>query len=563
VAENCVDRHLPERSDAVAVHWEGEPGDRASITFGELDRRTRAFAAALAALGISAGERVALHLASIPEAVVALMACARLGAVTTVMPVTLPAEALADRLEVFRPRLVVTQDGAWRHGRAVDVKARADEALAALSEKTVETTVVVRRTGGDVDWFEGDRWYDELPGAAETAEPPVALPAADPLLVQYIAMKRHQPLGVVHSSAGLLVCAAAMHRHAFTLGEEDVLWTAVELSFVNGLVQGIFGPLACGMPTVLFEGTIDTPTEARAFEIIERYRVSTLFTTPSVVRHLRRGNEGTPSNDTSSLRLVITGGERLDPAESAWLRSALRPGTPPLVVNAWGQTETAGAVLLHPPPQGPGTLPDTGVSVVDAADQPVPAGEIGELVLGQPWPGFFLGIEGHPDPVARYWPRWSQGLPWYTTGDLARLGESGELEIVRRMDSVVKVSGQLVSLDDIGEALTEHPFVERGLAAQAVDPDGERILVAGVVLSLEAPPSPMLARDVRRHVYESLGGLARPGAVGFLEALPAGVPVEELRRALAAVGAARAPAESFEVSAAELAAALAGGRPGH
>jgi len=346
-AVNCVDRHAAARGGAVAIHWEGEPGDRRTIRYGELDGDVRAFAAALDRLGVGRGDRVALYMGWIPEAVVALLACARRGAVSTLVPLSLPAEALADRLAAFRAKVLLTQDGAWRHGAAVALKARADEALATLTEPgSLDATVVVRRTGTAVDWFEGDHWYDELvaqvvpapvdTGAREPHLPPptragepylppptragepylppptpaVSVPSDHPLLVQYLAGHRHQPLGVVHSTAGLLVCAAELHRRVFTASADDVLWVAMELSFVNGIVQGIFGPLACGMPVVMFEGTLDTPTWARAWEIIERYGVNTLFTTPSVVHHLRQKNEGPPAHDLGSLRLVVTGGER-------------------------------------------------------------------------------------------------------------------------------------------------------------------------------------------------------------------------------------------------------------
>jgi acetyl-CoA synthetase len=353
-----------------------------------------------------------------------------------------------------------------------------------------------------------------------------------------IASHRHQPLGVVHPTAGLLVAAAEMHRRALILGPDDVLWTAMELSFVNGLVQGIVGPLACGMRAVLFEGTLDTPTQARAWEIIERYRVSTLCTTPSVVRHLHRWTQGSPPQDLSSLRLVVTGGEHLDEDDAAWLRTGLKPPGGLTVVNAWGQTETGG------------------VDVVDGEGHTAATGTAGEMVLRNPWPGLFCQVEGHPDPAGRYWRTWPDGDTAYATGDLVIRQPGGQLEFLRRLDSVVKVSGQLVSLDDISEAILEHPFVEKGLATQTLGPGGDRILLACVTLTADVSPSPKLADDVRRHVHESLGGLARLGAVAFVEAFPHGVSTVDLRYALALVGAARSPASSFEVTAVQLKEAL-------
>jgi acetyl-CoA synthetase len=562
-AVNCVDRHAAAEGGAVAIHWEGEPGDRRTISYGELEGDVRAFAAALDNLGVSAGDRVALYMGWIPEAVVAVLACARLGAVSTLVPLSLPAEGLADRLATFRAKVLVTQDGAWRHGAAVALKAKADEALATLTEPgSLDATVVVRRTGTAVDWFEGDHWYDELvsqAGPVPAGTGAVSVPSDHPLLVQFLVGRRHQPLGVVHSTAGLLVCAAELHRRVFTASADDVLWVAMELSFVNGIVQGIFGPLACGMPVVMFEGTLDTPTWARAWEIAERYGVNTLFTTPSVVRHLRQGNEGPPAPDLSSLRLVVTGGERADESDAVWLENLVKPDGP-VVVNAWGQTETGGAVLFNPLPQGPGSIPDPGVAIVDGSGRAVPAGTVGEMVLRNPWPGLFLDIEGHPDIDGRYHRYRREASFWYATGDLAVQKPNGDLEIIRRLDPVVKVSGQLVSLAEIAEALGEHPLVEQALAVQTLDADGSRFVLGCVVVTDEASPEPKLADDLRRHVHECLGGLARPGGIAFVESFPIEATNAELRHALSLAGAGRRMAESFLVSAAQLNEAIAATR---
>jgi acetyl-CoA synthetase len=562
-AVNCVDRHATAEGGAVAIHWEGEPGDRRTIPYGELERDVRAFAAALDRLGVGRGDRVALYMGWIPEAVVAVLACARLGAVFTLVPLSLPAEALADRLAAFRAKVLVTQDGAWRHGAAVPLKARADEALATLTEPgSLDATVVVRRTGTVVDWFEGDHWCDEL--VAQAAPVPagtgaVSVPSDHPLLVQYLAGHRHQPLGVVHATAGLLVCAAEIHRRVLTGSSHDVLWVAMELSFVNGIVQGIFGPLACGMPVVMFEGTLDTPTWARSWEIVERYGVNTLFTTPSVVHHLRQGNEGLPAPDLGSLRLVVTGGERADASDTIWLEKLVeRDG--PLVVNAWGQTETGGAVLFNPLPQGPGSIPDPDVAIVDGSGRALPAGTVGEMVLRNPWPGLFLDVEGHSDIQGRYRRYRHEASFAYATGDLAVQHPNGDLEIIRRLDSVVKVSGQLVSLADIAEALGEHPLVEHAVAVQTLDGEGSRFVLGCVVVTDGVSPEPKLADDLRRHLHECLGGLARPGNIAFVESFPLEATTAELRHALSLVGAGRGKAESFVVSAAQLDEAIAATR---
>src|SRR6266511_1143370 len=284
-AENCVDRHLPELANKVAFYWEGEPGDRRRITYGELHREVCAFAEALRALGIVAGDRVALYLGLLPETVVAMLACARLGAVHALMASAMPADALADRLADFEPKVLVTQDGAWRHGMILPLKARADEAITAASG--VEHTVGVRRTGIDVAWYEGDRWYDELlagprPGTAAASEPPQSVPADHPLLVVYIANRRGRPTGIVHGTAGFLVYAAELHASGLGPEEEEgTFWCAVEPAWVGGQSHLLYGPLACGATSVIYEGMLDTPSHSRTWELIERYRVAALMTTPS------------------------------------------------------------------------------------------------------------------------------------------------------------------------------------------------------------------------------------------------------------------------------------------
>jgi acetyl-CoA synthetase len=334
----------------------------------------------------------------------------------------------------------------------------------------------------------------------------------------------------------------------------------MELSFINGIVQGVLGPLCAGRPAVMCEGTLDTPTWSRAWEIIERYRVSCLFTTPSTVRQLRRATDGSPTHDLASLRLVVTGGERADDQDRAWLAGLHRPDGP-LVVNAWGQTETGGAVFFAPLPHGPASLPDPGVAIVDGAGEAVQPGSAGELVLRHPWPGLFVSVEGHGDVDGRYW-RYGRPAGWtYATGELARFDVAGDVEIIRRLDPTVKVSGQLVSLADIAEVLAEHPLVEQAIAVQTLDAEGGRSMLGCVILTADAEPTQQVADDLCRHVHECLGGLARPANIAFLAEYPTGAAPAVLRQALALVGAGRAKSESFVVAAEHLREALAASAP--
>src|SRR5882672_1270435 len=354
---NCLDRHLPERADRVAIHWEGETGERRTITYGALHAEVVTFADALRGLGVEPGDRVALHLGWIPETVVAMLACARLGAVHGVLPASLPADALADRLSDLGPKVLVTQDGAFRHGLIVPSKSRADEALAAAAG--VEATVVVRRVGVDVAWYEGDRWYHDLVAAprprtrkapARAGGEPALVEADHPLLIVPLAHRRGRPTWIVHRTGGYLVAAATIHRRALTARPDDVFWCAAEIAWIGGQSHGVYGPLACGATTVMCEGTLDVPTRSRAWQIIERYGVNALVTTPSVVRNLRQWVDTPPAAaDLSSLRLIVTLGERIDPETRDWLDFEVGGGRA-LIANAWGQTELAGLVPVSPSP---------------------------------------------------------------------------------------------------------------------------------------------------------------------------------------------------------------------
>jgi acetyl-CoA synthetase len=530
LAVNTVHRHVESRPERVALHWEGEPGDRREITYAELDREVIAFADALAGLGVEQGDRVALHLGLIPEAVVAMLACARLGAVHAVLSAVLPADALSERLADLDPRVLITQDGAWRHGVVLPLKSRSDEALSAAGG--VEQTIVVRRAGIDVPWFEGDRWYHELvaarrPGDAGEHAPAASVDADAPLLVTYVANRRGRPTGVVHGTGGLLAYCLELHR-AFAPSPDDVLWTPAELGWIACQTHGIFGPLAAGGTAVIYEGMLDTPSHGRAWEIIERYGVTSLLATPSVVRALRRWVDDAPRREqVASLSLVVTAGEPIDVETESWLRRELGHERT-VVVNGWGQTELGAVVALQPDlPRR--AFPDAGLEVVDDEGRTLPAGEVGDLVLRRRWPGAALAVHGEPELVPGADPA-RPGL--YVTGDRARRRPDGSIEFLGRSDRVFSVSGQLVSAAEVRDVLEEHPFVTRAEAVDRPDQRTGRAVVAFVELVEDAQPDDDLATELRLHVHEILGGLAQPQAVVFVEGLAGEVQGEPLIRAL-------------------------------
>jgi acetyl-CoA synthetase len=482
-----------------------------------------------------------------------MLACARLGAVHCVLFSALPAEALADRLADLEPRVLITQDGSWRHGVVLPLKARADEALAATSG--VQHTVVVRRTGIDIAWYEGDRWYHDLmAGAAGTDTPAEPHPADDPLLVLHLASRRGRPTGIVHRAAGLLVCASALHR-ALSTTVDDVFWCAVDIGWVAGQTHGIYGPLALGATSVAFEGTLDTPTHARTWQIIERYGVNSVMTTPSILRSLRQWVDSPPSVEAlDSLRLIVHGGEPLDDDTLSWLRDEVGRGRV-LLRDGWGQTELGGIVTVDPPPDPP--LPDPGLDVL-VDDRTADPGKTGELVLCHPWPALFLRLQHpHTDAAERYWHRPGH----YTTGDLAQREPDGQITTLGRIDPVISVSGQLVSASEVRDVLEEHPYVASAEVVARPDRRSGQAVVACVVLDasvahLDDTPRQRLAADLRGHVRETIGGLAQPQAVAFLDELPPSAGRRRLRQALTAVCSNVLPGDVLHITREQLLAAL-------
>ncbi|MDQ1491053.1 MAG: acetyl-CoA synthetase, partial [Actinomycetota bacterium] len=365
-----------------------------------------------------------------------------------------------------------------------------------------------------------------------------------------LAHRRGRPTWIVHRTGGYLVASATIHRRALTTRPDDVVWCAAEIAWIGGQTHGVYGPLACGATSVMSEGTLDVPSRSRAWEITERYGVNALVTTPSVVRSLRQWVDTPPADaDLGSLRLIVTLGERIDPETRDWLDFEVGGGRA-LVANAWGQTELAGLVTVTPAPAAP-AVPDPGLEVVDAAGRPVAAGGTGELVLLHPWPGTFLEVEGSPETGDAWWGPYPGA---YATGDEARREIDGRLTLLGRRDQVVSISGQQVSLTEVGQILEEHPLLATVDVVAVPDERRGQALCACVVLDPKAEPGDDLARELRGYVHDALGGLAVPRTVVFVDGWPAGLTPEARRRALRLLCTAN-PAEWFTVTAAQLSAA--------
>jgi acetyl-CoA synthetase len=538
LSHNCLDRHLAGQADKAALLWEGEPGDRRVITYRQLHEEVVSLARALGSMGIGSESRVALHLGWIPETVVAMLASARVGAIYTVIPTSLPAEGVAERLMQFSPDVLFTQDGAWRRGSILPLKARADEALSALG--AVENTIVVRRTGVDVAWYEGDRWYHEVvsstrPGVRPPEQAPKPFPGEQPLMSVPLANRKGKAASVVLSAANVLVTSAAVHKYG--VGDGGVFWLPGDASWTATQVHGIVGPLAVGDTTVMFEGTLDTPSHRRAWDILERYSVGTLLLAPSLARTLRDWSAALGGERRSTnLRRCVTLGERSDPELARWLSVELAEKEVS-IADAWGQVELGGIVRMDDP-AAPQLLPTVTLSVVDIHGEPVSEGETGEVVVNDPWPGRPAGVFGDAAAavVAGHWDRY---VGAYATGDKA-LYEGPHIRFLGRMDQVVSISGHLVSLGEVRDIILDHPYVEAADVIETRSSQGRPALLATVVLDAAVRPHVNVqdvAGEILESVRETMGGLARPRSVLVLDRFGDELTATDRRAALAALAA--------------------------
>jgi acetyl-CoA synthetase len=527
VAYNCVDRHVENgHGDQVAFHWEGEPGDTRTLTYAELKDLVCQAANALVELGVRTGDRVAIYMPMIPETVVAMLACARLGAPHTVVFGGFSATALSDRIIDCDARVVITADGGYRRGAVSGLKPVVDEALQRCPD--VRSVLVVRRGGNDVDWADGrDVWWHDVVDRQPVEHSPEAFDAEHPLFVMYTSGTTGKPKGILHSSGGYLTQVAYTHHAVFDLKPDtDLYWCGADIGWITGHSYIVYGPLANRATSFLYEGTPNTPTEHRWWEMIERYRISILYTAPTTIRtFMKWGAEVPAAHDLSSLRLLGSVGEPINPEAWMWYRSVIGGDRCP-VVDTWWQTET-GAIMISPLPgvtaTKPGSamtaLPGIGADVVDQDGTPVPDGGGGILVLTEPWPSMTRGIWGDPERFRQtYWERFA-GQGWYLAGDGAKKDDDGDLWLLGRIDDVMNVSGHRISTTEVESALVSHPSVAEAAVVGATDPTTGQAIVAFVILRGGAADDD-IARALRDHVTKQIGPIAKPRQIMVVPELP-------------------------------------------
>ncbi|MES4902577.1 MULTISPECIES: acetate--CoA ligase [unclassified Streptomyces] len=528
VAYNCVDRHVENGlGDRVAIHFEGEPGDSRSLTYAELQREVSKAAHALTELGVRTGDRVAIYLPMIPEAVVSMLACARIGAPHSVVFGGFSADALATRIEDADARVVITADGGYRRGKPSALKPAVDEALTRPGTDKVRNVLVVRRTGQEVAWAEGrDVWWHELVDRQPDQHTPEAFDAEHPLFILYTSGTTGKPKGILHTTGGYLTQVAYTHHAVFDLKpESDVYWCTADVGWVTGHSYIVYGPLANGATEVLYEGTPDTPHQGRWWEIVQKYGVTILYTAPTAIRACMKWGDDIPAKfNLSSLRILGSVGEPINPEAWIWYRKHIGADKTP-VVDTWWQTETGG-MMISPLPgvteTKPGSaqvpLPGISATVVDDDANEVPDGSGGYLVLTEPWPSMLRTIWGDDQRyLDTYWSRFSNR---YFAGDGAKKDDDGDIWLLGRVDDVMLVSGHNISTTEVESALVSHPKVAEAAVVGATDPQTTQAICAFVILRGGAAEDDGLVEELRAHVSKHLGPIAKPKRILPVAELP-------------------------------------------
>jgi len=539
---NCVDRHCegPNRNKAALI-FEGEPGDRRVLRYQDLQREVAGFANALKKLGVGSGDTVAIYMPMIPEAVIAMLACARIGAPHTVVFGGFSAEALAGRIQDCAAKVLVTADGGFRRGKVVPLKENADGAVASCP--TVESVVVYKRTGHDVAMVEGrDRWWHDLTAGVKADCPPEPVDSEHPLFILYTSGSTGKPKGILHTTGGYLVGAALTTKWVFDLKPDDTYFCTADVGWITGHSYLVYGPLALGATVVMYEGAPNWPDEGRFWKIIEDYRVSILYTAPTAIRAFMKWGEQFPKrHDLSSLRLLGSVGEPINPEAWMWYRNVIGGGRCP-IVDTWWQTET-GAIMIAPLPgatpttPGSATRPLPGIvpEVVTKDGQPVGANQGGFLVIKQPWPSMLRTLHGDDERYrATYW----SDIPGaYFTGDGARRDDDGNYWIMGRVDDVLNVSGHRLSTMEVESALVSHPKVAEAAVVGKPDEMRGQAITAFVTLESGQVASDALKKELQAHVVKEIGALARPDDIRFTDSLPKTRSGKIMRRLLRDIAA--------------------------
>jgi acetyl-CoA synthetase len=525
LSENCLDRHLagPRRNKA-AIIWEGEPGEKRTLTYQQLHHEVCRFANVLKRNKIRKGDRVIIYLPTIPEAAIAMLACARIGAVHSVVFGGFSADSIRDRIADSGATALITADGSYRRGTIVPLKNNVDHALSGGT--SVKRVIVFRRAGNEIHMEEGRDvwWHRELTYVGASCEP-VAVDSEHPLFILYTSGSTGKPKGILHTTGGYLLGIYTTTKYVFDIRDEDLFWCTADVGWVTGHSYVVYGPLSLGATTLMYEGAPNWPEPDRFWRIIEDYRVTILYTAPTAIRaFIRWGDDWVKKHDLSSLRLLGSVGEPINPAAWMWYSKTIGGGRCP-IVDTWWQTET-GSILITPLPgaiptkPGSATLPFFGVdaAVVDARGEEVGADVGGKLIIRKPWPSMLRTIYGDKERYRKQY--WSEFKGRYLTGDGARRDEDGYFWIVGRIDDVLNVAGHRLGTSEIESALVAHAHVAEAAVVGRPDEMKGQAVVAFVTLKGSATPSAGLKTELRDHVGVHIGAIAKPDEVRFAEALP-------------------------------------------
>jgi acetyl-CoA synthetase len=542
VSENCLDRHLQGATrNKAAFIWEGEPGEKKTVTYQQLHNEVCKFANVLKRNHIKKGDRVIIYMPMCPETAIAMLACARIGAVHSVVFGGFSSESIKDRINDCQAKMVITADGGYRRGAIVPLKRNVDEAL--RGDEQVERVIVYRRANNEIHIQEGrDVWWHREMEYVDGNCPAEAMDSEDPLYILYTSGSTGKPKGILHTSAGYLLGVAITTKYVFDLKEEDVYWCTADIGWVTGHSYVVYGPLCIGATILMYEGAPNWPEPDRFWDLIEEYRVNVLYTAPTAIRaFIRWGDEYPNRHDLSSLRLLGTVGEPINPEAWMWFHTVIGGGRCP-IVDTWWQTET-GAIMISPLPgatplkPGTATLPFFGIdaAVVDDKGQEVPPNVGGKLVIRKPWPSMLRTIwRDKPRYKKQYW---SEVKGFYFTGDGARRDKDGYFWIVGRIDDVLNVAGHRLGTSEIESALVSHPGVAEAAVVGRPDEMKGQAVVAFVTLKEKEAPTSEFRERLRQHVGAAIGAIAKPDDVRFAEALPKTRSGKIMRRLLKEIAA--------------------------